>query len=1008
MRHFLLSSLLLIFCAVAHAQNLDNASALLTLPQLEHMESNTRQSEARNHEWQKSLSNLRDETLPENISESDLAAIRVSLEQTQADLNNLTGEQNSIIQDLDAAKKRGDSLNALLQKQANPLLDSIDNDKPHASRLQTQEQLELNQHLIQILQQQKSVALQGIAIAEQRKSLLEARYQRYNEHYLETRQGNATTSTRDNQLSRLEDNRRQLSSQLNNSNLDRDARLDKYIELALLNTQILYTGSENELLILENRLQELQFADLTSLSLERIDSIRSELGTTLQRIDTIGPQLDSSQRIISEQYLLYERQRNNPPESVKARRKALDEQYQQLKVQLENSTLSLKTNRDIADRQYTQLAKNQLKQQFRFGGELNAVPQLLTATLKAGGTFLGQYAVALQTLGRSLSNLAIGRCLMLAFTGISLILLTLVAVTILNRTIRRYASQKRLTFASRLILFLSKMLKNNLPYLAVFLFSLTIIRATAIPAPASDMLALLPAILLFNTIPYYAARNLIKTELIATPEKQRIIRPTIIYAAIGSLLFAFVLMADWILDDEPIINTYRWIFALYNLLVAIPIWRAVSRSLTYMNGFYQEYSTYRILRPIIRTIPMGVLAFGLIGTLGYLNLAWLIAKHLLIFVLYALIWIAFTAFLKDSALRAKRYALRNTNRGVFWAQDVINPIHNLLTYGSLILFLRLLQYSYEWDEHTPVIQSILTLLRTPITKGDNSHLTLLNILLMAVIIYVIYRIGGWIKSFSYRWVYGKIADLGIRNSLAVFSQYAAVTLGFFLALRVIGIDLTAFTIFAGALGVGIGFGMQTIANNFISGILLLIERPLRNGDIITVGNYEGTVERIGMRSLTITTFNNESVILPNSDFVTSAFMNWSHQDPIMRTVLYLDLNYRHDPHNVQEQFMRALSELAEEGHILDTNDHNYDVFAYNCSERGLTYRLQYHVHMQQHHLMTSRHLVIERIWQTCRANNIEIAYPKYDLYFPENPDQLAHAIRQIPNFRADQSPGLRG
>jgi len=511
------------------------------------------------------------------------------------------------------------------------------------------------------------------------------------------------------------------------------------------------------------------------------------------------------------------------------------------------------------------------------------------------------------------------------------------------------------------------------------------------------MLRLLPAVLLFNTIPYYAARNLISTGLIATPEKRRIIRPTIIYAAVGSLLFSLVLMAGWILDDAVITDAYRWIFALYNLLVGIPVWRATSRSLAYMDGFYQEYSTYRILRPLIRTIPAGILAFGAIGTLGYLNFAWLIAAHLLIFLLYALIWVAITAILKDSARRAKRHALR-TGRGVFWTQDVINPVHTFLTYGSLLLILRLLQHSFGWDERTPVIQEILTLLKTPITKGDNSHLTLLNILLMAVLLYIIYRVGGWIKSFSYRWIYNKIADLGIRNSLAVFSQYAAVTLGFFLALRVIGIDLTAFTVFAGALGVGIGFGMQTIANNFISGILLLIERPLRNGDIITVGNYEGTVERIGMRSLTITTFNNESVILPNSDFVTSAFMNWSHQDPITRTILYLDLGYRHDPGYVKGLLMQTLAQLAEEGHILDSQEHDYGAFAYDYSPRGMTWRVQFHIHMQTHHRLTSRHLVIERIWQTCRAHGIEIAYPKQDVYFPATPDQPARELRDWPEL----------
>ena len=984
------------FTAATFAQSLDNAGSVPTDSQLAQLEAIITQTEARNGEWQKSLPAAQDEFLPEVVGESELAAIRVSLEQVQADLAGLRSEQASVSQEIEAEKRRSDALNALLQKQANPLLGDEDS---HGSRKQTEEQLAASQRHSRLLQRRKNALVQAVAIAEQFRTALEARYQRFNERYLESRQGGGAAKSRDTQLAQLEQQLAQLSEQLNGGSLSREARLDRYIEMALVNTQIFYTNSENELLALEARLQELQFADLTRLSLERIDRIRAELAATQQRFETLQPQIDSNQHLIGEQYQLYERQRGKVPEAVAARRKALNELFQNLKILLDNNTMSLQMNRDIADRQYSQLAKDQLTAQYRFGGDPTALPQRATAILKAGGTFLGQYAVALQTLYRSLHTLSGVQWLLLSAAAVFLPLATLGIIAVLNRLIRRYASQKKLTFASRLLFFLCKMLKNNLPYLALFQFALLLIHTSGITAPASSMLTLLPAVLLFNTIPYYAARNLIRTDLIATPEKRRIIRPTIIYAAVGSLLFSLVLMSGWILDDALITDTYRWIFALYNLLVGVPVWRATSRSLAYMDGFYQEYSTYRILRPLIRAIPLGILAFGLIGTFGYLNLAWLIAKYLLIFILYALVWVAITAVLQDSARRAKRYALR-TGRGVFWTQDVINPIHTFLTYGSLILVLRLLQNTYGWDEHTPVIQETLTLLKTPISKNENSQLTLLNILLMAVLLYVIYRIGGWIKSFSYRWVYDKIADLGIRNSLAVFSQYAAVTLGFFLALRVIGIDLTAFTVFAGALGVGIGFGMQTIANNFISGILLLIERPLRNGDIITVGNYEGTVERIGMRSLTITTFNNESVILPNSDFVTSAFMNWSHQDPITRTVLYFDLGYRHDPGQVKELLTRTLQNLAEEGHILDSQEHDYGAFAYDYSPRGMTWRVQFHVHMQNHHRLTSRHLVIERIWQTCRTHGIEIAYPKQDIYFPSHPDQDARQLRDWPELPA--------
>ncbi|MFC2503358.1 MAG: hypothetical protein ACFN4D_04815 [Cardiobacterium sp.] len=657
------------FVATASAQSLDDAGSVPSDSQLTQLEAIITQTEARNESWQKSLPAAQDEELPEVVGERDLAAIRVSLEQVQADLAGLRGEQAALGQAMEMEKKRSDALNALLQKQSNPLLRG--NGDVHGDRAQTEAQLAASQRHSQLLQRQKNALVQAVALAEQFHAALEARYQRFNERYLESSRQAPTAKSRAADLAQLERQLAQLGEQLNNGSLSREARLDRYIELTLVHSQIFLTNSEDELLALEARLQELQFADLTSLSLERIDRIRAELDATLRRFAALQPQIESNRHIVGEQYQLYERQRGTVPGTVAARRKALDAQFQRLTALLESNTTSLKMNLDIADRQYSQLAKERLTEQYRFGGDIAALPQRATAIVKAGGTFLGQYAVALQTLYRSLHTLSGTQWLLIAFAATLLPLATLGAIAVLNRLIRRYASQKKLTFAGRLLFFLCKMLKNNLPYLALFQFALVLIHTSGITAPASHMLRLLPAVLLFNTIPYYAARNLISTGLIATPEKRRIIRPTIIYAAVGSLLFSLVLMAGWILDDAVITDAYRWIFALYNLLVGIPVWRATSRSLAYMDGFYQEYSTYRILRPLIRTIPAGILAFGAIGTLGYLNLAWLIAAHLLIFLLYALIWVAITAILKDSARRAKRRALR-TGRGVFWTQDVID------------------------------------------------------------------------------------------------------------------------------------------------------------------------------------------------------------------------------------------------------------------------------------------------------------------------------------------------
>ncbi len=106
----------------------------------------------------------------------------------------------------------------------------------------------------------------------------------------------------------------------------------------------------------------------------------------------------------------------------------------------------------------------------------------------------------------------------------------------------------------------------------------------------------------------------------------------------------------------------------------------------------------------------------------------------------------------------------------------------------------------------------------------------------------VFWFGAWSRRVAYTVIFGKLKDIGIRQSLSVFAQYVVIVIGVLLTLTAIGFDVTTLTVFAASLGVGIGFGLQNVVNNFISGLLLLVERPLRIGDIVTVGTNSGTVQ----------------------------------------------------------------------------------------------------------------------------------------------------------------------
>ena len=121
-------------------------------------------------------------------------------------------------------------------------------------------------------------------------------------------------------------------------------------------------------------------------------------------------------------------------------------------------------------------------------------------------------------------------------------------------------------------------------------------------------------------------------------------------------------------------------------------------------------------------------------------------------------------------------------------------------------------------------------------------------------------------------------DIGVSQSIATIIRYLLVIIGIFIIFQTSGIDLSALGLLVGALGIGIGFGLQNITNNFISGIIILFERPVKVGDRIEVDNLAGNIVNISARATTIITNDNIAVIVPNSDLVSNRVINWSHND----------------------------------------------------------------------------------------------------------------------------------
>ncbi|MFQ5543448.1 MAG: mechanosensitive ion channel family protein [Nitrospiria bacterium] len=151
-------------------------------------------------------------------------------------------------------------------------------------------------------------------------------------------------------------------------------------------------------------------------------------------------------------------------------------------------------------------------------------------------------------------------------------------------------------------------------------------------------------------------------------------------------------------------------------------------------------------------------------------------------------------------------------------------------------------------------------------------------------------------------------ESGTRYSLSRIAQYFVLFIGMIVAFQFIGIDLSGLLVIFGFLSVGIGFGLQNITSNFISGLILLFERHIKVGDRVTVGGTEGDVTEINIRSTTIRSLRNISIIVPNSEFISSTVVNWTHSDPKVRIDIKVGVSYDSD----LDVVLRSLKEVAED------------------------------------------------------------------------------------------------
>ena len=234
-------------------------------------------------------------------------------------------------------------------------------------------------------------------------------------------------------------------------------------------------------------------------------------------------------------------------------------------------------------------------------------------------------------------------------------------------------------------------------------------------------------------------------------------------------------------------------------------------------------------------------------------------------------------------------------------------------------------------------------------------------------------------------------NAGSRYTVTTITNYIIIAIGFFMFFATLGMDWSKLQWLIAALGVGIGFGLQEIVANFISGIIILFERPFRVGDIVTIGNNNGVVTRIRIRATTIRNWDRKELLVPNKDFITGQLINWTLSEPVTRIVIPVGLAYGGDV----EQALKRMLEAAEENPNILTDPPPSVIFD-AFGDNALSLILRCFIDD-----VDSRVTVISALNKAINdkfiQDNLEIAFPQRDIHL-NTKTPLEIRIQSSKNF----------
>jgi len=424
--------------------------------------------------------------------------------------------------------------------------------------------------------------------------------------------------------------------------------------------------------------------------------------------------------------------------------------------------------------------------------------------------------------------------------------------------------------------------------------------------------AALLSVLILASGPYSSAPHTVKAlmELLTFAPIMRIIGPVIDRRVIPEIYALWALFAiDLIrqtLTGGPING--QGILVFENLLGMLVLAWSLARGHVHRAAARETGSSGTNLLRTGAVIVWLTLAAGFVaGVIGYLRLARLLTSEVvgggtMALALYA----SFRVLMGIVAFILRVWPLRSLHMVERHRDLVERRIGRLLVLVAVAtLAARLLEYMGLLTEALSVGEAILS---TRLERGSIS-ISVADIIIFLLTVWISYLLSAFIRFVLREDVYPRIGvQRGASYAISSLLNYIILALGFVVALGIAGVDLTRVTVLAGAFGVGIGFGLQSVVNNFVSGLILLFERPIHVGDMVEIDDLVGEVRRIGIRASTVRTLNGADIIVPNADLISKQVTNWTLGDKLRRIDLPVGVNYGATP----DEVIKILEKVAQD------------------------------------------------------------------------------------------------